>query len=57
MQVVLDGLRRVHAKSVKKKEPFTAEILKAIAYDAIERDSLADTCLAAACWPLLDMMR
>ena len=49
VQVVLDGLRRAHAKPVKKKEPFTAEMLKAIACHAIERDSLADTRLAAAC--------
>jgi len=49
VQVVLDRLRRAHAKPVKEQEPFTAEMLKAIAYNAIERDSLADTCFAAAC--------
>ena len=49
VQIVLDGLKRAHAKPVKKKEPFTVEMLKAIADDAIQTDSLADTCLAAAC--------
>ena len=49
VQIVLDGLRRAHAKPVKKKEPFTVEMLKAIADDAIQTDSLADTRLAAAC--------
>ncbi|XP_065888069.1 uncharacterized protein [Dysidea avara] len=49
VQIVLDGLRRAHAKEVKKKEPFTVEMLKAITDDAIQTDSLADTRLAAAC--------
>ena len=47
VQVVLDGLKRAHAKPVKKKESFTAEMLN---YNAIERDSLVDTRLF---WPLL----
>ena len=49
VQIVLDGLRRAHAKPVKKKEPFTVEMLKAIADDAIQTDSLVDIRLAAAC--------
>jgi len=49
VQVVLDGLRRAVAKPVKKKEPFTAEMCKAIAEDASKKGSLGDIRLAAAC--------
>jgi len=34
---------------VRKKEPFTVEMLKAIAIDAEKGNSLADICLSAAC--------
>ena len=37
------------AKPVKKKEPFTVEMLKAIAADAAGGNSLADACLTTAC--------
>ena len=47
VQIVQEGLRRSLAKPVKKKEPFTVKMLKAIASDAIEGGSLADLRLAA----------
>ena len=49
VQVVQEGLKRSFARPVKKKEPFTVEMLRAIATDATEANSLADIRLAAAC--------
>ena len=43
VQVVLDGLRRTYAKPVRKKEPFTVEMLTAIVNDAMANDTLRDT--------------
>jgi len=49
VQLVLEGLRRSLAKPVKKKEPFTVEMLDSIATEAAGGSSLSDIRLAAAC--------
>jgi len=42
VQVVSEGLRRSLAKPPNKKEPFTVEMLKAIADDVTRSGSLSD---------------
>jgi len=49
VQIMHEGLRRSLAKPLRKKEPFTVEMLKAIASDAEKGNSLADIRLTAAC--------
>ena len=49
IQVVQESLKKPFARPIKKKEPFTVEMLKVIATDAAEANSLADICLAATC--------
>ena len=45
----LEGLRRALAKLVSKKEPITADILKAMVADTNEHPTLSNVRLTAAC--------
>ena len=49
MITTLKGLRRMLAKPVSKKEPITAEILKAMVTDASKHPTLANIRLTTAC--------
>ena len=49
VKATLEGLRRMLAKPVKKKEPVTIEMLEAIVDDAERSGSLSDLRLATAC--------
>ena len=46
---MLDGLKRSLAKPTTKKAPFTADMLKIIAEDALTDKSLANIQLATMC--------
>ena len=46
----LKGLQRKHTKPVIKKKPFTTDMLRAIAEDAVKTKSLSDLQLGTACF-------
>ena len=49
IKTTLEGLKKLLAKPVNKKLPFTVDMLKAIVQDAKESDTLANIGLASAC--------
>ena len=49
VKVTLEGLRKVLAKPVTKKEPITVDMLKAMVKDTNEHPTLSNVRLTAAC--------
>lgn len=49
VKIALEGLRSALAKPIRKKEPITAEMLKAMVQDAKEDNTLSNVWLTTAC--------
>ena len=49
VQTTLQGLRRLLAKPIQKKEPITIERLKAMEDDIMKNETMANVRLTAAC--------